>query len=297
VVPTLSIEHCFRPTVDDLVCLVDGGECVRVRDAVLPIRRLKQSFAQADGRDDLATGALLVVEAGGRRGCLFVDEIVGRQQLVSRSLGLARAWCAGIAGAAITADGCATLVLDVLVLLNGESAKWRRALLREGSPHPAGPLGPTELRGEQLLVFQLASQQFGLPVRYVRGIHGMIAVTPVPHAPECVRGIVLHAGQCLPVMDLRRRLGLLPSEPGAAACLVVVDIGLAGGPPAVGCIVDSVCAVVTLAAGPLEAAPGGANIAVQDAAGHAHWHGRPLILLDMLHVIGRLGPAQLRQVP
>ncbi|MCB9879645.1 MAG: chemotaxis protein CheA [Planctomycetes bacterium] len=113
VVPTLSIEQSFCPAAEDVHVLVDRGECVDVRGSVLPIYRLKHVFAQRDGKEDLTAGILIVVEADGQRSCLFVDEIVGQQQVVIKSLGMPRDSVPGLSGGAIMTDGRVALILDV----------------------------------------------------------------------------------------------------------------------------------------------------------------------------------------
>ena len=117
VVPTLSIEQSFRPQQQDVHMLVDRGECVRVRGAVLPVHRLKEMFAQADGVDDMAQGILIVVEVDGQRSCLLVDEILGQQQVVIKSLGMSRDRVVGLSGGAIMTDGRVALILDVGTLV------------------------------------------------------------------------------------------------------------------------------------------------------------------------------------
>lgn len=118
VVPTLSIEQSFRPAKADVHHIVDRGECVRVRGAVLPIHRLKQIFEQHDGLDDLADGILIVVEVDGQRSCLFVDEILGQQQVVIKTLGMQGGRVTGVSGGAIMSDGRIALILDVGSLVN-----------------------------------------------------------------------------------------------------------------------------------------------------------------------------------
>ncbi len=117
VVPTLSIEQSFRPAADDVHHLVDRGECVHVRGTVLPVYRLKEIFGQADGLDDLAQGILIVVEADSQRSCLFVDEILGQQQVVIKSLGMPRDRVTGLSGGAIMTDGRVALIVDVGTLV------------------------------------------------------------------------------------------------------------------------------------------------------------------------------------
>ncbi|MCC7065208.1 MAG: chemotaxis protein CheA [Planctomycetes bacterium] len=118
VVPTLSIEQSFRPGNDDVHYLIDRGECVRVRGTVLPIYRLKQIFEQSSGFDDMTEGILIVVEVDGDRSCLFVDEILGQQQVVIKSLGMQGDRVCGVSGGAIMSDGRIALILDVGSLVN-----------------------------------------------------------------------------------------------------------------------------------------------------------------------------------
>lgn len=117
VVPTLSIEQSFRPSMDDVHHVVDRGECVHVRGAVLPVYRLKEIFDQSDGCTDLGEGILIVVEVDGQRSCLFVDEILGQQQVVIKSLGMSRDRIEGLSGGAIMTDGRVALIVDVGTLV------------------------------------------------------------------------------------------------------------------------------------------------------------------------------------
>ncbi|MBL8725708.1 MAG: chemotaxis protein CheA, partial [Planctomycetes bacterium] len=121
VLPTLAIEQSFRPDPKDVHQLIDRGECVRVRAAVLPVHRLKVVFGQDSGFDDLAQGILMVVEADGERSCLFVDEILGQQQVVIKSLGMPGHRVPGVSGGAIMSDGRVALILDVGTLIAGAS--------------------------------------------------------------------------------------------------------------------------------------------------------------------------------
>ncbi|MCU0865283.1 MAG: chemotaxis protein CheA [Planctomycetes bacterium] len=122
VVPTLSIEQSFRPAKADVHRLVDRGECVSVRGKVLPVHRLKQIFCQPCGLDELEQGILIVVEVDGQRCCLFVDEILGQQQVVIKSLGMPRERVVGLSGGAIMTDGRVALILDVGTLVESAMA-------------------------------------------------------------------------------------------------------------------------------------------------------------------------------
>lgn len=72
---------------------------------------------------------------------------------------------------------------------------------RTGEPAPL--VAPREL-----LVVEVAGHRCGLPLDAVVEIHPAVLLVPLPGAPEVVLGLVNRRGQALPVLDLRRRLGL-----------------------------------------------------------------------------------------
>lgn len=60
----------------------------------------------------------------------------------------------------------------------------------------------------ELLVVEVAGHRCGLPLDAVVEVHPAVLLVPLPDAPEVVLGLVNRRGQALPVLDLRRRLGL-----------------------------------------------------------------------------------------
>lgn len=73
--------------------------------------------------------------------------------------------------------------------------------------------GDVALPGElHLLSVEVGDATCGLPLDLVLEIHAAVQLTPLPDAPEVVVGLVNRRGHPLPVLDLRRRLGL-PSRP------------------------------------------------------------------------------------
>jgi two-component system chemotaxis sensor kinase CheA len=113
VLPTLSIEQSFRPAEEQLHEVMNEGELVKVREMLLPIHRVRDLFDQDDGIVDVRRGILIVLEDNGQRCCLMVDEILGQQQVVIKSLGEAGGRLRGISGGAILGDGRIALIVDV----------------------------------------------------------------------------------------------------------------------------------------------------------------------------------------
>lgn len=77
---------------------------------------------------------------------------------------------------------------------------------------------------EHLATFFLAREEYGVEVRQVQEIRRVAEITSVPRAPEFMRGVINLRGRILPVLDLRRRLGLGEVETGRASRIVVVRL-------------------------------------------------------------------------
>ncbi len=87
-----------------------------VRGEYLPIVPLHQVFAVPGAVTDFTHGIMVVAEADGSRVALFVDALVGQQQVVIKSLEANYRKVAGVSGATILGDGRVALILDVAAL-------------------------------------------------------------------------------------------------------------------------------------------------------------------------------------
>jgi len=131
VVPLLSIVECVRPTPDMLSSVLDRGELISFRDALLPLFRLSGLFESRSAIADPCEAIVMVVEDGGRRAGLLVDSLLGQQQTVIKSLGDGLGQTPGISGASIMADGRPGLILDVPGLVKLATNGHRRERVSE----------------------------------------------------------------------------------------------------------------------------------------------------------------------
>lgn len=92
----------------------------------------------------------------------------------------------------------------------------------------------------QLVVFDLASEHYGVDISDVREIMRMQNITKVPGAICFVEGVINLRGKVLPVLDLRKRLGLTVSDQTEESRIVVIDIS----DGEAGVIVDAVTEVL-----------------------------------------------------
>jgi len=92
---------------------MDAGEMVRVRESMLPIYRLNRVLDLREGAQNIEDALLIVMETHGARFCVMVDEIIGQQQVVIKTLNQTGQTLRGVSGGAILGDGRVALILDV----------------------------------------------------------------------------------------------------------------------------------------------------------------------------------------
>ena len=118
IIPINSIDSCLKPRKEQISTIRERVEMANVHGELLPIVRLHKLFnAKADAVEPSAA-SLVVVEEDGKRGCLMVDEALGQQQVVIKSLGDYLGKIKGVAGGAILGDGKVALIIDVQGILN-----------------------------------------------------------------------------------------------------------------------------------------------------------------------------------
>ncbi len=112
ILPTLSIQETLKPDRRQCFTVAGKGEVVKVRDELLPLVKLSKLFGLLDGRPPWEA-LVIVVESEGKKKALQVDEVLGKQEVVIKSLGEAFEGVKGVAGGAIMGDGKVGLILDV----------------------------------------------------------------------------------------------------------------------------------------------------------------------------------------
>lgn len=98
--------------------VVDGQECIAVRDQAIPLFHLKQWLVKGTDSGRLQSEAhVVIVSVGTRRVGFVVDQLIGQEEVVIKPLGKMLQGTPGMAGATITGDGTIALILDVPGLL------------------------------------------------------------------------------------------------------------------------------------------------------------------------------------
>jgi purine-binding chemotaxis protein CheW len=103
----------------------------------------------------------------------------------------------------------------------------------------------------ELISFRIGDQEFCVDIMAVREIRGWTPATPLPHAPNFVRGVINLRGAVLPIMDLAARLGLPAPEPTARHVIIVVKVG----ERLFGLLVDAVSDILSVTDDQIQQAP------------------------------------------
>jgi len=114
IVPLVSIIESINITERMLNKVAGKGETFRLRNEYLPVIRMRNIFNVHSGDPTKSKeGVLVVVEGQGEMCCLLVDELLGQQQVVIKSLEANYRRVEGVSGATILGDGSVALILDV----------------------------------------------------------------------------------------------------------------------------------------------------------------------------------------
>jgi two-component system chemotaxis sensor kinase CheA len=113
IVPIFSVREIFRPTDQNIFTVQGRDEMALVHGRLLPVVRFHRRFGTAARFDNPCEALMIVSENDGHEFCLMVDELLGRQEVVIKSMGEMLRNVPGIAGATILGDGRVGLIVDM----------------------------------------------------------------------------------------------------------------------------------------------------------------------------------------
>lgn len=112
IIPILSIVESIKPKPGDIKTIENKGEVVHVRGEYVPLVRLYKEFNLPQTIENPWDGLIVIVESQGKALGLVVDELIGQQQIVIKSLDNDITSSRAISGAAILGDGTIALIID-----------------------------------------------------------------------------------------------------------------------------------------------------------------------------------------
>jgi len=115
IIPTINIEKTFRAHKEDLFTILGSSEEIKYRGQTVPVLRLHELFGINEAQEDLEGGTLLIIKNNNKLFALLVDEVLGQQQLVGKSINI-NVKMQYISGGAILGDGKVGLILDTAAI-------------------------------------------------------------------------------------------------------------------------------------------------------------------------------------
>ena len=112
VIPTFAVRESLRPTAGQLHSVQGQPILIQVRERLIPMLRLGEVFSVPGAEPDVLNSTVVVIEDNERPLALVVDQLLGKQEVVIKSLGATFQNVRGVAGGAILGDGRIGLILD-----------------------------------------------------------------------------------------------------------------------------------------------------------------------------------------
>lgn len=113
VIPTIAIQKAFKPGQGEYFTVEGKGEMVKDRGSLIPLIRLNEIYRTSNNKKSIEACLVVVVESKEEKRAILIDELLGKDEYVIKSLGRSMDDIQGIAGGAILADGKVGLILDV----------------------------------------------------------------------------------------------------------------------------------------------------------------------------------------
>ncbi len=135
----------------------------------------------------------------------------------------------------------------------------------------------------QLVNFNIGDEEFGVDILKVKEINKMTQITKIPNAPQFVEGIINLRNQVIPIIDLRKKLGLNQKASDHNTRIMIVELNT----QTIGFIVDKVNEVLRINKAITEEPPKMVSgIDSQFITSIGKLEARMLILLDLSKILG-----------
>jgi two-component system chemotaxis sensor kinase CheA len=117
VLPIPNIVECLRPGQDEIHRVIGAAGALNLRGDIVPLIHLADVLGVDQAAADRKNGVVIITESSdGTRMGLIVDELLGHQQVVIKSIEENCGTVQGIAGATILGDGHVAFILDIEML-------------------------------------------------------------------------------------------------------------------------------------------------------------------------------------
>lgn len=149
------------------------------------------------------------------------------------------------------------------------------------------PTSTGQAATRQVLSFTLDTETYAVDILRVREIRGYSTVTKIPETPVHVLGVLNLRGSIVPIIDMRRRIGIEPVDPSPLTVVMVLSVESARGRRDFGLVVDGVSDVLDIPSEGIRSAPSIVNAGYEElVSGLAQVADRMVMLLDIDRLLG-----------
>lgn len=153
-----------------------------------------------------------------------------------------------------------------------------------------------EIQGGKYLTFILGTEEYGIPIRNVKEIIGIMDITDIPRTPGFIKGVINLRGKIILVMDLRLKFGLEEKEYSQRTCIIVVEVSVPEGKRQVGIVVDTVSEVQNIQRSEIETpADYDLHLNRSHLLGMGKVKGKVILLLDIEKIVSQDEMALVRE--
>lgn len=233
-IPLVNVLEIIRLNTNEIQ-MVKEQEVGVIRGKVLPLVRMKEQLGIADieeSKEIKKREFVIVVGIADKRIGIIADKTIGNQEIVIKSLGSYIGSPKYISGATIMGDGNVALILDVGLVVR----EYGTQILEQSTEKVEKSVDVEQ----QLVTFKIDEVEYGIEIQRAKDIISVPTITKVVESTEDLLGIINLRGTMLPVIDLRRRFGLLPSVYTKKSRIIIVENGTKD----VGFLVDEVTQVL-----------------------------------------------------
>lgn len=117
IVPLAYVIESLQPATTELKEVAGQGRLIKVREEYLPLIYLYEQFSIKPSYTEPSEGIVIILGMDGKKAAMFVDSLVGQQQVVVKNLESNFRKVPGISGATILGDGGVSLIVDVSALI------------------------------------------------------------------------------------------------------------------------------------------------------------------------------------
>ena len=112
VVATGNVKEFLRASQSQIIMTPEGCESIMLRGECYPVLRLKEYYHLSEGVDAIEDGIVTIIEHEGRHVAVFIDELIGEQEIVVKPIPKYIKKIKGLSGCTQLGDGSISLILD-----------------------------------------------------------------------------------------------------------------------------------------------------------------------------------------